>query len=170
VAVELQAAELGLAAAPPSRTGGMTFGGGPFNNAALGALVRLVEVVRAEGGIAAVTALSGMATKQGIVVMAPAGSARGERGTRVIDVTERAAAATARIDAVAPTAVVGPASVVAATVVFGRESPERALAVLDVAGGRTLAASTDVATIDHVLTGGAVGAGARIGRDGAFSL
>ena len=170
VAVELQAAELGLGIAPPSRTGGMTFGGGPFNNAALGALVRLVEVVRAEGGIGAVTALSGMATKQGVVVVAPAGAARGDIGTRVIDVTTQVADATGRIDALAPTAVVGPATVAAATVAFGADGPSRALAVLDVAGGRTLAASTNAAAMDHVLEGSAVGAAARIDADGAFSL
>lgn len=170
VAVELQVAELGLAAAPPSRTGGMTFGGGPFNNAALGALVRLVEVVQAEGGIAAVTALSGMATKQGVVVVAPVGADRGDVGTWVVDVTERAAATTGRVEAVAPAAVVGPATVAAATVVFDREGPGRALAVLDVSGGRTLAASTDAAAIDHVLAGASVGAAARIGPDGAFVI
>jgi acetyl-CoA C-acetyltransferase len=170
VAVELQAAELGLPTAPPSRTGGMTFGGGPYNNAALGALVRLAEVVQAEGGIAAVTALSGMATKQGVVVMAPLGAARGGIGARVVDVTEQAADATGRIEAVAPTAVVGPATVAAATVVFDREGPIRALAVLDVPAGRTLAASTDAASIDHVLAGVSVGAAARIGPDGAFVI
>lgn len=170
VAVELQVAELGLGAAPRSWTGGMTFGGGPFNNAALGALVRLVEVVRAEGGIAAVTALSGMATKQGAVVVAPLGGAQDDVGARIVDVTERVADATGRVEAVAPTAVAGSATVAAATVVFDREGPRRALAVLDVAGGRTLAASSDGDTIDQVLGGGSVGAAARIGTDGAFAI
>jgi acetyl-CoA C-acetyltransferase len=170
VAVELQVAELGLGVAPPSRTGGMTFGGGPFNNAALGALVRLVEVVRSEGGTAAATALSGMATKQGVVVVAPAGASRGDPGARVVDVTARAADAPGRIEAVAPGSAVGPATVAAATVVFGSDGPSRALAVLDVAAGRTLAASTDTATMDLVLAGGSVGMPASIGPDGAFAI
>lgn len=169
VAVELQADEMGLGAVPPSRTGGMTFGGGPFNNAALGALVRMVEVVRAEGGVAAVTALSGMATKQGVVVVAPIGALPGA-GTRVVDVTARVAAATGRTAAVAPTSMAGPATVAAATVVSGRAGPERALAVLDGPGGRTLAASTHADTMDQVLATGSVGATAHIDHGGAFSL
>ena len=100
VAVEVQAQELGIS---PHRaltlTGGMTFGGGPFNNYALQGAAAMVRELR-DGGDAAVgltTAVSGLLTKPAAVLWttdAPTAP------FAVLDVTEaaRAATRTRRVD------------------------------------------------------------------------
>lgn len=72
-AVRVQQRELGL---PPGRpvtqTGGMTFGGGPLNNFVVQAWVAMVDRLRADpGSYGAVTAISGLITKQGVSILGP---------------------------------------------------------------------------------------------------
>lgn len=55
-----------------TQTGGMTFGGGPLNNFVVQAWVKMVERMRADpGSHGAVTAVSGLITKQGVSVLGP---------------------------------------------------------------------------------------------------
>jgi acetyl-CoA C-acetyltransferase len=74
VAVRVQARELGLPIDDPdgrplSVGGGMTFGGGPLNNATFQALARMVPILREEPGTTGLlTFISGIITKHGISV------------------------------------------------------------------------------------------------------
>jgi acetyl-CoA C-acetyltransferase len=74
VAVRIQARELGLpvddpVARPLSVGGGMTFGGGPLNNATFQALARMVPMLRdAPGSTGLLTFISGIITKHGVSV------------------------------------------------------------------------------------------------------
>jgi acetyl-CoA C-acetyltransferase len=74
VAVRIQAGELGLPVDDPdgrplSVGGGMTFGGGPLNNATFQALGRMVPMLRdAPGSTGLLTFISGIITKHGISV------------------------------------------------------------------------------------------------------
>jgi acetyl-CoA C-acetyltransferase len=72
-AVRVQQRELGLdPARSATRTGGMTFAGGPLNNFVLQAWVEMVETLRADpGSTGLVTAISGLITKQGVSVLGP---------------------------------------------------------------------------------------------------
>lgn len=68
-AVQIQAAEYGIGLDPsraPTVTGGMHFGGGPFNSFTFQALARLVDLLRAEpSATALLTSVSGLMTKVG---------------------------------------------------------------------------------------------------------
>jgi acetyl-CoA C-acetyltransferase len=102
-AVRIQALELGLPvdrpdARPLSVGGGMTFGGGPLNNATFQALARMVEQLRAGPGTTGLlTCISGMITKYGMALWSttpPDGgfrfgdvSAVAEATTPVVEVT-----------------------------------------------------------------------------------
>ena len=138
-AVRLQLSELGI---DPSReltvTGGMTFGGGPFNHFVLQALAKLVEVLREdEDSTGLITSVSGMVTKQ-------AGSIWSTRPPPTLpefrDVSAAARAATP-VRRVAP-GYDGAVEVVTSTVLWSREGPETAAAVVESPdGGRLLATS-----------------------------
>jgi acetyl-CoA C-acetyltransferase len=77
-AVRIQAQELGLPVdAPDARPltvgGGMTFGGGPLNNATFQALARMVEQLRdAPGHVGLLTCISGIITKHGMALWSTA--------------------------------------------------------------------------------------------------
>jgi acetyl-CoA C-acetyltransferase len=83
VAVRIQAQELGLPVDDPERRplsvgGGMTFGGGPLNNATFQALARMVPMLRdAPGSTGLLTFISGLITKHGISVWSTAPPADG---------------------------------------------------------------------------------------------
>ena len=78
-------------------TGGMTFGGGPLNNAILQALAKLVDgAPRRPGTTGLVTSISGMITKHGRSLWSTTPPADGF----VADVSHDAAAATAALDLV----------------------------------------------------------------------
>ncbi len=72
-AVRVQQRELGLPLdRQVTQTGGMTFGGGPLNNFVVQAWAKMVERMREQpGSYGAVTAISGLITKQGISVFGP---------------------------------------------------------------------------------------------------
>lgn len=141
VAVRSQVRELGLDEARPlTVTGGMTFAGGPLNNFVLQALAKLAEVLRSgAGGVGLVSAVSGILTKQGVMLVA---TRPPERGFAFLDVTGEAARDQA------PLALVegyeGPARVASYTVLFEGERAARSAFVCDLDDGRrTLAASDD---------------------------
>jgi acetyl-CoA C-acetyltransferase len=143
VAVRVQARELGIDEARPlTVTGGMTFAGGPLNNFVLQALVKMVEVLRADpGSVGLVSAVSGILTKQGVSLW----SARSpDRPFAFFDVSEE----TARDQLPLPLveAFQGSARVAGYTVLFEGERAARSVFVCDLDDGRrTLAASDDPA-------------------------
>lgn len=122
-------------------TGGMTFGGGPLNNAALQAMATAAHLLQNRSGPASgvVTAVSGLLAKQGAVLLA---RDRPERGYRRVDVTDRAR------DAVRTRPVVarytGRAIVDALTVLVARDGRAEIVAVLATPeGAGTVARSAD---------------------------
>jgi acetyl-CoA C-acetyltransferase len=169
VAVEIQARELGIS---PLRaltlTGGMTFGGGPFNNYALqgaAAMVRELATGRADvGPTGLTTAVSGLLTKPAAMLWttdAPTAP------FAVLDVTERARAAT-RTRPVDPD-LVGPADVVGYTVVADRDGTFTSIAVVESADGvRTVAQSHDHAFAARLLEEDLVGRPVVLSAPGEF--
>jgi acetyl-CoA C-acetyltransferase len=140
VAVFTQASELGI---PLDRaltvTGGMTFGGGPLNNYVLQAAVEMCRGLRGGDGRRGLqTAVSGMVTKQGVMVW---GSDPPARGCRVLKVTAEVEARVSPLPVGADGR--GPATVLTYTVMYGRPDPERAVVLAGQLGGvRALAVST----------------------------
>lgn len=140
-AVEVQRRELALPEGRPlTVTGGMSFAGGPFNNYVLQSTARMVEVLRTSSArTGLVTAISGMITKQGLMLLADEPR---DAGCEVLDVSDAAERATARTEIVAePDAVESTGRVVTSTVVAGAEPVAWALVDLP-DGRRTLVSST----------------------------
>jgi acetyl-CoA C-acetyltransferase len=150
-AVEVQADELGLNDEPaPTVTGGMTFAGGPLNNANLQGLVKLAEVLREHPAtVGLITCVSGMITKHGMALWSSEPPRGGFRSTDTSDETTRQSTVrqlasgydgTARVDGY--------------TVVHSRDGePERAMVVATTDdGGRCVAASTDAALATAMVT------------------
>jgi acetyl-CoA C-acetyltransferase len=133
VAVRIQTRELAIDEQRAlTVTGGMTFAGGPLNNFVLQALVKMVEVLRADpGNTGLVSAVSGMLTKQGVSLWA---TRPPEAPFDFFDVTEETARAQTplalaeRFD--------GPARIAGYTVLFEGERPARAIFVCDLEDGR----------------------------------
>lgn len=141
-AVQVAAAELGLdlTERPWTVTGGMTFGGGPFNSYVLHATAAMARLLRERvGSTGLVTGVSGLLTK---VAAATWRSGEPKHAVADVDVSDGARAATPTRPLVPD--LTGPAVVVAATVVHDRGVPARAIAVVEGAGGqRTVALSDD---------------------------
>ena len=164
--MQTQAAALGLALdAPLTVSGGMTFGGGPLNSAALQGMVPLVRRLRDapdQRGLS--TSVSGMITKPGASIWSA--TPPGSEGFRSFDVTAEAAARTA-VHALIPDAV-GPATVAAHTGVYDGAAPARAVAVLDVDGGRTIARTGDADVVVDMTEADWVGRTVQVVGPGAF--
>ena len=167
VAVEVQAQELGIS---PHRaltlTGGMTFGGGPFNNYALQGAAAMVRTLRAggQGPVGLTSAVSGLLTKPAVVLWST------EAPTApyaTLDVTEQARAVTATRP-VDPD-LVGAATVVGATVVPDRDGGFTTVAVVESAAGvRSVAQSHDTAVGERFLVEDPVGAPIELTAPGDF--
>ena len=159
-AVQVAARELSLGLERDlTLTGGMTFGGGPFDNYVLQSVVAMVERCRADGPdvVGLTTAVSGLLTKPAVTVWS-AGDPR--RATEILDVTEAARRATAT-KPVDPEAV-GSGVVVGHTVVPRREGGSRVIAVVDVGspgatGVRTVGLCDDEAEVACFLAEDLVG-------------
>ncbi|ANZ26541.1 acetyl-CoA acetyltransferase [Rhodococcus sp. WB1] len=168
-AVQVAANELGLALDDPGRpltvTGGLTFGGGPWNNYVSHSIATMAKRVReSPGSYGLVTANSGYLTKHAMGVYRtepPAG------GFRRLDVQAEVAGqpTTAALMSYA-----GTASAESWTVVYGRDgSPERGfLAARTAAGERTLAATTDAEDLARLTEGDVAGQHVSITEDGQF--
>ena len=152
-AVRMQCRQLEVPLDPsPTVSGGMTFGGGPLNNAALMALVRTVERLREEGGTAYVSSISGMITKYGAGLF---GSEPGDRPYAAVDVADRVAASTSVMATIDEHH--GPATVLGSTVTSG-PLRRQAVAVVETAEGtRTVAESSDPILIETFETDDHVG-------------
>lgn len=166
VAVAVQMDELGIADRIPTVTGGMTFGGGPYNNSVLGGAVPLIEALREAPGTALLTAVSGMLTKQGLLLLSDSPPAS---VPPMIDVSDDVAAANMPVPCEPPVA--GDTKVLSVTVLHGKEGAERAVAVLEYSNGsRTISSSTHAEVIEAAETSETIGTQAQVDADGAFSL
>lgn len=149
-AVRVQAEALG---APTDRTltvtGGMTFGGGPLNNAVLQATAKLAESLRADpGSTGLVTSISGMITKHGGSLWSTEPPAHAFRAD---DVSAEAARRTEVLDLVADHR--GPATVAGCTVAHERGAPVSAHVVATTPDGRRIAARNDDPDVAAAMTG-----------------
>jgi acetyl-CoA C-acetyltransferase len=166
-AVQVQADALGWPVGDPlTVTGGMTFGGGPLNNAVLQGLVALVRRLRAAPGeTGLITSVSGFLTKPGASLWSTREPAA---GFRAVDVTAEAAARTEEVPLL-PGAT-GGAVVAGHTVVFEHGSPDRAVAIVDVEGGRTIAVCRDRGIVAEMVTTDWVGRAVEVTAPGVFGL
>lgn len=168
-AVQVAANELGFALDDPSRpltvTGGLTFGGGPWNNYVSHSIATMVTRLReCSGAYGLVTANSGYLTKHAMGVYStepPAG------GFRRLDVqAEVAAEPTTR----ALVSYEGSATAESWTVVYGRGGdPERGfLAARTATGERTLAVTTGDEDLARLAKDDVAGQRVAIASDGLF--
>jgi len=139
VAVRLYALEIGF---PLSRqltvSGGMSFAGGPFNNFVFQSLVRLCEVLRKDpGSTGLLSCVSGIVTKQGISLWSTESSLP---EFRFSDVTDQVKSATEVCEVVPHYE--GRANIAGYTVLYGKEEPERGIAVCDIPDGKRHVAYT----------------------------
>jgi acetyl-CoA C-acetyltransferase len=166
-AVRVQAAELGLTAERPlTVTGGMSFGGGPLNNYVLQSTARMMDVLREDPGSSGlITSVSGMITKHGMGLWStnPA-----NKGFRVADVSEQAAAQTPTADA--DPAYQGPADVVAYTVTYERDVPQAGIAIARAARPgaltHTVAVTNDASLMSELVSSEWVGRRIHVTGDG----
>jgi len=167
-AVEVQAREIGLSIDRDlTLTGGMTFGGGPFNNYAIQGAAAMVRKLResSDPTFGLTSAVSGLLTKPAVTVW----SNREPRAAFVsLDVSEQAEAATAR-RAVNPD-LTGAGVVVGATVIPGRGGELTTVALVEVDGFRTVVQSQDLALGETFMAADPVGLPIIIGAPGEFTL
>ena len=167
IAVRTQALELGIALDRDlTVTGGMTWAGGPLNNYVIQAAVKLAQVLRADpGSTGLLTSISGMITKQGASMWSAQPPTQPFAN---LDATEAVAAE------LQPkpyrTGYNEQATVVSYTVIWGREGPERAVAIgefPDSARTLVVSAAPDVmaAAIVEEMCGGSI----IVTADGSFT-
>ena len=163
--VQMSSAALGVPHDRPlTLTGGLGFAGAPIANAVGQSLAAMVPLTRA-GGWALVHGNGGTATKQSFGIYRnsppPAGFAEVDAQDRV-DLAPRD---------VLPEDWSGAVTVEAATVVFDRDGPARLVAaVLDHAGARAWAHSTDLALCTQAMTTGIDGVPAKRSAAGELLL
>jgi len=123
-------------------TGGMSYGGGPYNNYVLQSTARLGQLLRAgQGRLGLISTVSGVLTKQGFGLWS---TDRPADGFRAADVTDTVAAAVAEKPVLADYS--GPGQLAGYTVLHEPNQPVQAIAVVDLAdGARALATSIDPA-------------------------
>jgi acetyl-CoA C-acetyltransferase len=168
-AVQLGAASLGIDTTTRqwSRTGGLPFAGGPWNNYVMHAIATVVDDLRARPGeFGLVWANGGYATKHAFGVYSttpPAEGFRFEKPQAEID-------ALPRRELALPVDAAGPATIEAYTVMFGRDgAPERSIASCLLADGRRAWGTSDDADTAAALCDGEwVGAEVTLSPDGTL--
>jgi acetyl-CoA C-acetyltransferase len=148
-AVRIQASELGLPLSPPpTESGGMAFAGGPLNNFVIQALVRMVEVLRADpDSHGLVTAVSGLLTKIGASVWS---TLPGLNAFAFEDVAKQVAEETTVVPV--DSEATGAASVASYTVLYDVQETGRGVALCDLQDGRRTIASTNDADVCAAMT------------------
>lgn len=150
IAVQLYADALGISLDRPlTVTGGMHFAGGPYNNYQLQSIARAATLLRqGQGRVALVSGVSGVVTKQGFGIWS---TEPPKRPFARLDLTD-AVAGQARGLTVHESGS-GHARVAASTVIYARNAPAKAIALLDTpTEERVLLASEDplwVARFEH---------------------
>lgn len=153
VAVRIQARELGLPVDDPdgrplSVGGGMTFGGGPLNNATFQALGRMVPALRdAPGSTGLLTFISGFITKHGISVWS---TTPPEPGFTFADTSDAVEAGTSALDVVGHHR--GRATVDAYTVAHEHGEPRYSTVVATTADRTRVVARNDDADLAAEMT------------------
>ncbi len=166
-AVQLGAASLGIDLNRQwSRTGGLTFAGGPWNNYVMHAIATMVTELREQPGeFGLVWANGGYATKHafGVYSTTPISEFRHDTPQRTID-------ALPRRELAMPADAAGPATVEAYTVMYSRDAaPEQAIASCRLADGRRAwGTSNDLAVADAMTDGEWVGTGVTLTEDGTL--
>lgn len=141
-AVQSFALDLNLEGVCPwSVTGSMAFAGGPYNHAGLDGAARMAEVLREQEDqqLGLVSNLSGIFGKQGIMIYS---NQPAKNGFHFEDISDQVA----KVDIPLPLDgdYTGPATVVAYTVIFNKETMSHAFAICDTpAGARTVVKSFD---------------------------
>jgi len=169
-AVQLGAASLGVGLDRQwSRTGGLPFGGGPWNNYVMHAIASVVDDLREQPGEhGLVWANGGYATKHAFGVYSTEPPAAGFRHTEPQDEIDRLP----RRELALPADAAGPATIEAYTVMFSRDGePEQPIASCLLADGRRAwGTSTDADTAAAMCDGERVGAAITLAPDGTFHL
>ncbi len=167
-AVQVAQHALGLEPDRPfTITGGLTFAGGPFNSYCLHTLARAVELIRDRERTALLTGNGGLFSKHSAVVLGGRPNPTGYRHARP----------QAEVDAapVRPKASETPqrATLESYTVTHERDgTPEKAIAsLIDDAGGRHWATSTESGVVDALLSADACGRLMQLSEsDGALTI
>lgn len=152
-AVQLGAQSLGLDIENRqwSRTGGMTFAGGPWNNYVMHAIATVVTDLREQPGeFGLVWANGGFVTKHafGVYSTTPVGEFRHDKPQSEID-------ALPRRELAVPTDAAGPATVEAYTVMFDRDgAPDRSIAACLLDDGRRAWGTSDAAEVTSAMCEG----------------
>ena len=167
-AVEVQAAELGLSLERDlTLTGGMTFGGGPFNNYVLQGAAAMVRTLGAadRSMVGLTSAVSGLLTKPGVALWSNA-APRAPFAALDVTVEARRVTETRPVDA----DLTGAAVVVGATVVPGGDGGSTTIAVVESEGRRSVVQSSDRSVAESF--GGTDPVGRRVGvhSPGEFSV
>jgi acetyl-CoA C-acetyltransferase len=168
-AVQLGAASLGIDLERQwSRTGGLTFAGGPWNNYVMHAIATVVEDLRERPGEhGLVWANGGYATKHsfGVYSTQPGPGFRHRTPQTEIDALPRRALA-------APHDAIGAATVEAYTVMFDRDgAPERSIASCLLADGRRAWATSEAAEVTAAMCDGEwVGRRVHLDAEGAIRV
>lgn len=165
IAVATQQREIGLEPADPwTITGGMAFGGGPFNNYVLQSTASMIARLRAEPHHAAlVTAVSGLLTKQGVTIWS---STEPSEPFGAYEVGAEVADATATVEVSDGP---GPATIASWTVGF--EGDPKVFVVADRPDGtRGVAWSTDPTTVEIAAARELAGAPIELHPDRTFTL
>lgn len=152
-----------------SRTGGLTFAGGPWNNYVMHAIATVVEDLRAQPGEhGLVWANGGFATKHSFGVYS---TTPPEHGFRHAD-PQAEIDALPRRDLADPADAAGTATVESYTVMFAREgTPEQAITTSVLADGRRAwGTSSDVGVATAMTDGEWVGRRIELDADGAIHL
>ena len=155
VAVRVQAVELGLPLdRPVTVTGGMTFGGGPFNNYVLCSTAAMADRLRsttAENGL--VTTVSGLLTKPGLAVW---GATDPGTPALVADLADEAARRTARVGCTSWTDG-RPLTIESSTTWTDGDATTAAVLGTDDEGARHLAILHDAESHDRFRNSGGIG-------------
>ena len=129
VAVSIYAREAGVPTGSPlTVTGGMPFAGGPLNNYVLQATVRMVEILREQGGHGMVSSVSGMLTKQAWGLW----STRRQSEFRSLDVSDQVRAQNPDLEVLPEFQ--GEGQIAGYTVLFEQGEARRLVAVVDLPG------------------------------------
>ena len=167
-AVEVQAVELGLSTDRDlTLTGGMTFGGGPFNNYVLQGAAAMVRTLRGADRptVGLTSAVSGLLTKPGVALWS---NAAPRAPFVALDLTAEARRVTDTLPIDAE--LTGEAVVVGATVVPAADGGSTTIAVVESDGRRTVVQSDDAAVAAAFAGADPVGRRVTVPAAGTFTL
>ena len=165
IAVRLQREAYGLNDLPVTVTGGMTFGGGPFNNFTFQGLSQLSQKVREADTDGLITSISGMLTKQGLILITAQNS---NSNILLSDVSNKTQSRAQSVE-IQPD-MTGHAEIISSTVSHTAGSPKVFVLVENQYKKRRLLSSTKEIIIAEFLNGHKIGHKVSISENGEFSI